>query len=516
MKTSFRKILPWAVAAFFATAFLATFARNRRTAVTSPVAGAPAPSGAAVSGERKVLYWVDPMHPAYKSDKPGIAPDCGMDLVPVYADEGSPGSAADEGTAGASTPAVQGYSSLSMSRERQQAIGVAVGAAERRELVKTVRAVGRVTADERRLHQIHAKFEGYVERLFVDYTGRAVRKGEPLLSIYSPELLATQQEYLLAYRAKKELAGTGNSDVALGGMNLYESARQRLLLWDISPAEIARLERTGEPRKALTLHSPVGGIVTAKNVVAGARVMPADTLFAIADLSRVWVLADVYESEAAFVRAGDSARMTLSYLPGREWKGTVTFIAPVVQPETRTVQVRLEFSNSDGTLKPDMFADVVLERSLGRVVAVPDSAVLSTGTRSIVFVAKGEGSFEPREVEAGATTGGYREIRRGVDPGEKVVTKANFLVDSESRLKAALAGLAPAPAGGHEGHGAVSSPGAVGATREPTSPPRRAEPRGDVTAPSSAPRPPARPTADRHAGHVMPPTPTPDHSGHSH
>jgi multidrug efflux pump subunit AcrA (membrane-fusion protein) len=462
---SLKTKLPWLITAIFAVALVAVLI-GRRTTADAGRAG-PASAVPVSKTEKKILYWVDPMHPAYKSDKPGTAPDCGMDLVPVYADEGSPAPALPVG----------GYASLTVRAERQRAIGVAVGAVERRDLVKTIRAAGRVSFDERRIHRVHAKFEGYVETLPVDYTGRAVRKGEPLLSIYSPELLATQQEYLLASRAKRELARSGNSDIARGGVDLYESARQRLLLWDIPPAEIARLERTGEPRKALTLVSPVSGIVTAKSVVQGARVMPADSLFEIADLSRVWVLADVYESEAPFVRVGQTGRMTLSYLPGREWSGVVTFIAPVVQPETRTVSVRLEFANPDGTLKPEMFAEVLLERPLGNVVAAPEAAVLSTGTRSIVFVVRGDGGFEPREVQVGTKTDGYWEIRRGLEAGEKVVTQANFLIDSESRLKAAFAGFGPPPAG-HE-HGSAPSPPAD-AVRRPTAPP------------------------------------TPDHSGHSH
>jgi membrane fusion protein, copper/silver efflux system len=458
MKSLLRSTLPWFVALLFAAAFLVLVvgrkadSKSAAAALPAPVSTPVAPAPAA---GKKILYWVDPMHPAYRSDRPGTAPDCGMELVPVYADEKSPGPASP----------VEGYASLTVPAERQQAIGVAVGAVERRDLVKTIRAAGRVAFDERRLHQVHAKFEGYVETLPVDYTGRPVRKGEPLLSIYSPDLLATQQEYLLAYRAKRETARSGNADVVAGGVDLYESARQRLLLWDIPPSEIARLERTGQPRKALTLVSPVTGIVTSKKVVQGARVMPADSLFEIADLSRVWVLADVYESEAAFVRVGQAGRMTLSYLPGREWSGVVTFIAPTVQPETRTVSVRLEFANPDGALKPEMFADVLLERRLPNAVAVPEAAVLSTGTRSIVFVAREDGGFDPREVEVGTKTDGYWEIRRGLAAGEKVVTQANFLVDSESRLKAALAGFVPPP-GGHE-HGAALTPAPGDAGRRP-------------------------------------------------
>jgi multidrug efflux pump subunit AcrA (membrane-fusion protein) len=469
MKSLLRSTLPWLFALLFAAAFLVLVVCRKadsKSAGAAPAAPVSTPVSPPPAAGKKILYWVDPMHPAYKSDRPGTAPDCGMELVPVYADEKSPGSASP----------VEGYASLTVPAERRQAIGVAVGAVERRDLVKTIRAAGRVAFDERRLHQVHAKFEGYVETLPVDYTGRPVRKGEPLLSIYSPDLLATQQEYLLAYRAKRQMAQSGNADIIAGGVDLYESARQRLLLWDIPPSEIARLERTGQPRKALTLVSPVTGIVTAKKVVQGARVTPADTLFEIADLSRVWVLADVYESEAAFVRVGQTGRMTLSYLPGREWTGVVTFIAPTVQPETRTVSVRLEFANPDGALKPEMFADVLLERRLPNAVAVPEAAVFSTGTRSIVFVAREDGNFDPREVEVGTKTDGYWEIRRGLEPGDTVVTQANFLVDSESRLKAALAGLSPPP-GGHE-HGAAPAPPGSDAGRRPQ------------------------------------PAPTPDHSGH--
>jgi len=366
------------------------------------------------------------MTPGYRSDKPGKSPFMDMDLVPVYEN--------DDG--------VEGSSTIRISQEKQQAIGVRVGKAEMRDLTKTIRTVGRVTFDETLQAQVHAKFEGYVERLDVDYTGKAVRRGQPLLSIYSPELLATQEEYLIAVRARRQLQKSTNPEVARGGVDLYESARQRLLLWDISPREIAELERTGKPRKALTLYSPVDGVVLSKSAVQGGRVMPADTLFEIAGIRRVWVLADVYESEMPFVALGQTARMSLSYLPGRTWTGKVSFIAPVLDEKTRTVKVRVQFENADGSLKPEMYADVVLERPLGRVVTVPDGAVLSTGTRSLVFVAKGDGRFEPRAVVPGARVDGVSEIREGIRAGEEVVTQANFLIDSESRLKAALTGMA--------------------------------------------------------------------------
>ena len=441
MKFLSRSTLPWLLTVLFAVAFVVlAFSRKESSKAGTTAAAAPVspPASRPTPPAKKILYWVDPMVAGYKSDKPGKSPFMDMDLVPVYED-GSTGETKEH--------AVSGYVGVNVSSDRQQAIGVRLGKAEVRDLTKTIRTVGRVTFDETLNHQIHAKFEGFVERLYVDFTGKPVRKGQPLLSIYSPELLATEQEYLLASRARRQFQGSSNPDLARGGVDLLDSARQRLLLWDISPGQIAELERTGKPEKALTLYSPVDGFVMSKNAVQGARVMPADTLFEIAGISDVWVQADIYESEAPFVALKQTARMSLSYFPGRVWTGKVAFIAPVLDEKTRTVKVRIEFQNPDGALKPEMYADVTLEKPLGRVLTVPDGAVLSTGTRAIVFVAKGEGRFEPRVVQTGAKVDGYYEIREGIAAGDDVVTQANFLIDSESRLKAALAGMS-APAAG--------------------------------------------------------------------
>jgi multidrug efflux pump subunit AcrA (membrane-fusion protein) len=368
--------------------------------------------------QKKILYWVDPMHPAYKSDKPGKAPDCGMELVPVYADG-----------AGPATSTVTGYANVKLTSDRQQLIGVQTGMTEVRSLGRSVRTVGRVAVDETRLYKITTKFDGYIQKLYVNVTGQQIRKGQPLFSVYSPDLLATQQEYLLALRAAKQ------------SPSLLAAARQRLLLWDVTPAEIRELERTGTARKSITIDSPANGYVLNKIAVEGARVTPSEPLFEIANLDRVWIQADVYESELPFIRLGASAATTLSYIPGRTWTGRVTFIAPTVDPMTRTVKVRSEFDNADGALKPDMFGDVVIQQPARQVVVVPDSAVLQTGTRSVVFVVKGDGTFEPREVSVGTKSEQFYEVRSGLTAGEKVVTQANFLIDSESRLKAALAGM---------------------------------------------------------------------------
>jgi RND family efflux transporter MFP subunit len=367
----------------------------------------------AVSG-KKVLYWVDAMNPALKSAKPGKAPD-GMDLVPVY-DDGS----------GPTTSTVTGYADVKLTSERQQLIGVQTGMTEVRSLGRNVRTVGRVAVDETRLYKISTKFDGYIEKLYVNVTGQQIRKGQALFSVYSPDLLATQQDYLLAMRA------------ATQAPSLLAAARQRLLLWDVTPAEIRELERTGVSRKSITIYSPANGYVLNKIAVEGARVTAGEPLFEIANLNRVWIQADVYESELQFIRLGATATTTLSYIPGRTWTGRVTFIAPTVDPITHTVKVRSEFDNADGALKPEMFGDVVIEQPVRQVVVVPDSAVLQTGTRSVVFVVKDDGTFEPREVAVGTKSDGFYEVRSGLAAGVKVATQANFLIDSESRLKAAL------------------------------------------------------------------------------
>jgi multidrug efflux pump subunit AcrA (membrane-fusion protein) len=383
---------------------------------------------AATKPVRKILYWVDPMHPAYKSDKPGKAPDCGMELVPVY----------DDGTMGAAPSAVAGYANVKLTPDRRQLIGVQTGMTEMRSLGRAVRTVGRIAVDETRLYKISTKFDGYIEKLYVNVTGQPIRRGQPLFSVYSPDLLSTQQEYLLAMRAAKQ------------SPSLRASARQRLLLWDITPAEIEELERTGSARKSLTIYSPTNGYVLNKVAVEGARITAGEPLFEIANLDHLWVQADVYESELQYVRLGAAATMTLSYVPGRTWTGRVMFIAPTVDPMTRTVKVRLEFDNRDGALKPDMFGDIVIEQPARRVVVVPESAVLQTGTRSVVFVVKSDGTFEPREVSVGTKSEQFYEVRSGLTAGERVVTQANFLIDSESRLKAALAQMSGP--GGHQ-HG---------------------------------------------------------------
>lgn len=374
-------------------------------------------NAANASPQKKVLYWIDAMNPTHRYDKPGKAPD-GMDLVPVY----------DDATAAAGSPSnVSGYANVKLTPERQQLIGVQTGVVESREIGRSVRTVGRIAVDETRLYKVSTKFDGYIQKLYVNVTGQPIRRGQPLFSVYSPDLLASQQEYLLALRAARQ------------SPSLLEAARQRLLLWDVTPSELRELERSGTARKSITIVSPASGYVLNKIAVEGARVTPGEPLFEIANLDHVWLQSDVYESELPFVRLGAPATMTLSYSPGRTWSGRVTFIPPTVDPISRTVKVRIEFDNSDASLKPDMFADVTIQQPARTAIVVPESAVLQTGTRSVVFLANADGTFAPREVTLGTKSDQFYEVRGGVEAGQKVVTQANFLVDSESRLKAALA-----------------------------------------------------------------------------
>lgn len=393
-----------------------------------------APSQAPAPGGRRVIYR-STMNPGEVSDQPGVD-SMGMPMVPVEVEE----SAARGG--------VEGYTALTIPIQKQQLIGVRIGPVKRSPFSRAVRAVGRVTADETRLHHIHTKISGWVERLYVDTTGEKVRKGDPLLAIYSPELLATQEEYLLALRSRRTRSETILPEVARLEERLLESARRRLLLFDLTPGQIERIEETGEATRTVTFFAPGEGYVMKRLVSHGERIGPDMTLLEIADLSRVWVLASVYEYELPFVKVGQPADMTLSYSPGRTYRGRVVYIYPVLDVATRTVQVRLEFDNPGLDLKPEMYAQVTLEGDLGERLIVPDSAVLFSGEREIVFVAKGDGYFEPRQVRTGLRSADSVEILEGLREGEQVVISGNFFVDSESKLKAALEAAASAAAPG--------------------------------------------------------------------
>jgi RND family efflux transporter MFP subunit len=384
------------------------------------------PVTAAAKSARRILYWQDPMHPQYKSDKPGIAPDCGMKLVPVYAD----GEAAGE--ADAAPPGT-----VQITPEKQQLMGIEYGTAEYETMTDSIRAAARVTLDETRIAKVQPKLEGWIDQVFVDFIGKSVRQGDPLLTVYSPEALATEQEYLLALKAQHAMHDNPVHEMTESTDNLVAAARKRLELWDVGDRQIEEIGRTGETVKNLTLDAPISGFVMERNAFPKQHVTPETVLYTVADLSTVWVIADVFEYEAANVRLNQPAALTLGYLPGRVFRGRVSYILPQVDPATRTLKVRLQFDNPGFALKPDMYGEVQLETGGKRKLVVPETAVLNSGDRQVVFLDRGDGRFEPRAVKIGAQTGGRIEILGGLQEGDRVVTSGNFLIDSESQLKAA-------------------------------------------------------------------------------
>jgi membrane fusion protein, copper/silver efflux system len=384
----------------------------------TPMRGDAAPGVAA--GERQIRHWASPMDPTYTRDEPG-QDYMGHDLVPVYED----GAAAGQ---------------IVIDPVTIQNMGLRTEIAQVRDIARTVRTVGRIGYDEARQYSVNSKTEGWIDRLHVRETGRQVRKGEPLLEIYSPELVAAQQEYLLALRNRDNLRGQTRAGFAAGADRLLEAARTRLQYWDISKQQIAELERTGQVRKTMTLHAPASGVVTDKMAFEGMAIMGGTELFRLADLSKVWVLAEVYEFDLPWLRQGQGATVQLPYAPGVTFPAQVDYIYPYLQGETRTQQIRLELDNPRLELRPEMYVNVLLEASSKEgVVAVPVSAVLYSGLGQRVFVHLGAGRFEPRSVEVGLQSeDGWIEIVSGVREGEIVVTSAQFMLDSESRLQEAI------------------------------------------------------------------------------
>ncbi len=403
---------------------------------------APAPPPApGVKKERKVKYWVSPMDPGYVSDKPGKAP-CGMDMIPVYEEEGA-------------VTAAPG--AIAVDPNTLQSMGVRTAKAEMRPLARTIRAVGIVNYDERRLAVVTTKINGWVDRLFVKVTGEPIRKGQPLISIYSPDLVASQKEYLLALKNLKTMEKGPFPELGDSAQRLVEASRRRLEYWDIPHRQIETLEKTGRVQKDLTLTSPVHGIVIKRMVTQGQMVQAGMPLLEVADLSEVWIDGDIYEYELPWVKVGQHAEVTLAYIPGESFHGKVQYIYPYLKGTTRTARVRLSFANPGLKLKPEMYGQVLIYSPLAQpVVAVPTEAVLDSGERQLVFIALGQGRFEPRQVKLGVEgDDGWREVTAGLKGGEEIVTSAQFLLDSESRIREAIAKMlrpqAPTPAPGKEG-----------------------------------------------------------------
>jgi RND family efflux transporter MFP subunit len=386
---------------------------------------------------RTVVYWYDPMHPAYRSDKPGIAPDCGMELVPMYSDGAS-------GTGGAQAPA----GTIGVSADKQQMIGVETGYAEMSQGVKTLRAVGRVAVDERRVTRVQSRTEGWIEKVNVDFTGRAVQQGETLLTFYSPEIVASEEEYLLALRAAETMKHASMQGMAESGDSLVSAARARLERhWRLDAVSLAELERTKKPVRSIPLAAPASGYVLTRNAYANMRVTPEMDLYTLADLRHVWILADVAEADAPQVRLGATATVEPSYAPGRKFLARVTNILPQMDPQTRTLKVRLEADNPGLTLRPDLFVNVEFRIAMPSRLSVPDEALIDTGNSQIVYIDRGSGVFEPRRVQIGERYDGRVEIVSGLELGERIALSGAFLLDSESRMRGVGAGSSsPAPA----------------------------------------------------------------------
>ena len=385
---------------------------------------APTPVGTDASG-RPILYWYDPMAPGSKFDKPGKSPFMDMELVPKYADEaGAPGAAP-----GASAAAV------TMSPEAIRATGVAVAPVLRETLARTIRTVGSIEIDETRQARVAARVAGRIEKLYADFTGQEVRAGAPLYALYSPELVATQREYLLALENRQRLA-EATPEAIRSADELVDAARDRLRLWGIGPGQIAAFEKDRSPKTSVTFASPITGTVLQKSAVEGQYVTEGTELYLLADLSSVWLMAQVYEYELGRLRVGQIADVTVSALPGRTWRGRIAFIEPVLDRETRSLRVRIALPNPKGDLKPGMFADARLEIPAAPALTVPRSAVIDTGARKVVYVETAPNTFFARDVQTGDASGDRVAVLEGLSEGERVVSAATFFVDSQAQLSA--------------------------------------------------------------------------------
>jgi Cu(I)/Ag(I) efflux system membrane fusion protein len=428
------------------------WAGTRSASVKQPSAGINQP-GTTSEKQRKLLFYRNPMGLPDTSPTPKKDP-MGMDYIAVY--EG--GDDAEPVAAG----------QIGISTDKVQKLGVKTEAASLKSIEKIVRSAGRIEPDERRIFTVAAKFEGYVERLHVNATGQAVGKGQPLFEVYSPELVSAQREYAIAAQGVQSLKAAG-ADAQAGMKQLADSSLARLKNWDISDEQVKALAKSGEVKRSMTFRSPVSGLVTDKKAVQGMRFMPGDVLYQITDLSSVWAIADVFEQDIGAVKTGAKAKVRINAYPDKVFDGTIAYVYPTLKAETRTMQVRVELANPGLLLKPGMFAQVELSvPARNNAVTVPVSAVIDSGTRRIVLVQLKEGRYEPREVKLGARNDDTVEVLEGVKEGELVVVTANFLIDAESNLKAAVGnfgqqdkpaqqGDKPAAKAGHKAEGVVDA-----------------------------------------------------------
>ena len=390
------------------------------------IAGAP-PETASPPG-RKVLYWKSQMVPGYRSDEPGKDP-MGMDLVPVYQGEvpaGPPGS-------------------VTISPQTVQQIGVKTVVIRRQTLNRDLRTIGRIDYDEELVRDVAPKIGGWVEKQYVNFPGQVVQKGEPLGEVYSPELVSTEDEYLNALKYQGTLKNSPLEDATAGAQTLTSAVETRLRYWDITDAQIRALRDRGRITRTMVLHAPFTGIVLKKNVFEGGYVNAGESMYRLADISRIWVYADIYEYEAPWLRLGQEATMKLSYAPGATYRGRVIYVYPYLKEKTRTLEVRMEFRNGRGfELKPGMWADVNLKPTVAnQALVIPVEAVLRSGKRDVAILALGGGHFLPRDIKLGAQAGNYFQVLSGLKEGDRVVDSAEFLINSESSLESALNKMTP-------------------------------------------------------------------------
>lgn len=373
---------------------------------------------------KKIKYWAAPMDPTYIRNQPGKSP-MGMDLVPVYEEEGE-----DKESA----------STIRIDPVTIQNMGVRLARVKRKQLVKYIRTFGNITYDERRIYTVNTKFNGWIEKLYVNFVGETVKKGQPLFDIYSPELVTAQEEYLLALQHNKNLKESSYPGIREGAQRLLDASYTRLKYWDLSDKQIKKIENTGNVQKTLTIYSPARGVVINKNAFQGHYVKAGEHQYEIADLSKVWVDVDIYEYELPWIRNGMPAKMELSYIPGKIFKGKVLYVYPFLTAKTRTARLRLEFPNPDFQLKPNMYANVELASAIAKdSLVIPQEAVIDSGIRKIVFVVLGKGKFQPREVKLGIEGNDNEfQVLEGLKENEQIVISAQFMLDSESRLREAI------------------------------------------------------------------------------
>lgn len=389
----------------------------------------PAGGKSTTAPDSNIDYYHCGMHPWITSDKPGKCPICGMDLTPVYKNNAKN----NEGI-------------VSIDPVMEQNIGVKTEMVTKRKLTHTIRTTGRVDYDETKQTVITTKFSGYIEKLYVDYTGKSIQQGQPLFEIYSPELVAAQQEYLQAIRYKGTMKSANDSAVSSGANDLLQSAKKKLLYWDISLSQIKELEQSGNIKKTLTIYSPFSGVVIEKNIYEGMQVQAGVNLLKLADISKMWVYADVYENELSWVKNGEAVSVELPDNAGTRVPGKVSYIYPFIQDQTRTAKLRIELSDKNQLVKKDMYVTVnIVPTASINAIAVPEQSVIHSGNRDIIVMAMGKGKFMSMEVKLGALSDGYYEVIEGLKEGDVIVTSSQFLIDSESNLKAGTSSMQGMP-----------------------------------------------------------------------